>query len=103
MRAKRERRQEGPTSLLPLRLRKELEARARQTRRSPSVIVEMALRRYLAATGTRSEAWTQAQAYAQSNAQRLGIRSAQDIQRMIDEYRQGNFARYAPAHRRAAR
>lgn len=81
-------------------LRKVLEARAKQLRQPASQIVERAVRRYLTETGTRSAAWKRVRAYARKNAEAIGIRSEQDIQRAIDEYRQGNFAPYAPTHRR---
>jgi ribosomal protein L13 len=91
--------QQQPIALRP-QLRKVLEARAKQLRQPPSELVETAVRRYLSETGTRSAAWKRVRAYARKNAQAIGIRSTQDIQRAIDEYRQGNFAPHAPARRR---
>jgi hypothetical protein len=85
---------------LQAQLRKVLEARAKQLKQQPSQVIEAAVRRYLSGTGTRSVAWKGVRAYARKNARAIGIRSEQDIQRAIDEYRQGNFAPYVPARRR---
>lgn len=77
-----------------------LQVRAKELGQTPSAIVDTVLRRYLSESGTRSPDWKRARTYARKNAQRVGIRSERDIQRAIDEYRQGNFAPYAPARRR---
>lgn len=68
-----------------------LQVRAKELGQTPSAIVEIALRRYLSESGTRSAAWDRARTYARKNAERIGIRSEQDIQRAIDEYRRGDF------------
>lgn len=68
-------------SLLP-ELLAEAEKLAKEENRTRSELIREALRRYIA-----EKRWTELTRYARLKAAEMGIKSEEDIQRLVDEYR----------------
>jgi CopG family transcriptional regulator/antitoxin EndoAI len=68
---------------LPPQLLREAEKMAKKEGRTKSELFREALRRYLA-----EQSFRELQRYGASRARKLGIDAEEDIQRLIEEYRQ---------------
>jgi len=85
---------------LPPPLIKEVERVAKRQHQTTSELVRAALRQYLTDVEARRAAWKRARAYGTKKATELGIRTEDDVQRVIDEYRRGDLTPYVASPRR---
>lgn len=72
------------TISLPPQMGREAEQLARKEHRTKSELIREALRSYMA-----SQQWQALQRVASARARQKGVRTEQDVERVIDEYRRG--------------
>ena len=76
---------------------KEVQRLAKRQHQTTSELVRAALRRYV----DQNNAWREALAYGRKKAKEQGIRSEEDVYRIMDEIRHGlSSSRYAASGRR---
>mgnify|MGYP006245447767 CR=1 FL=1 len=80
------------TVSLPPALYTEIAALAEQQHQNLSELMRAALRQYLDDTRERRAAWKRARAYGRKKAKEQGIRSEEDVYRLMHDIRHGNDA-----------
>ncbi len=91
-----------PVSIsFPPPLLKEVERRAKKQHQTTSELVRAAIRQYLTDTAARDAAWQSTLAYGEKRAKALGIKSEEDVYRIVEEVRHGKPSpHHAPARHR---
>jgi len=88
------------TISLPPPLLKDVERLAKKQHQTTSELVREALRYYLTDTEERAAAWKRARAYGAKKARSLGLRTEEDVYRLLDELRHGAAPSPVAASRR---
>lgn len=83
------------TISLPTSLLKQVVRRAKRQQQTTSVLVSVALRRYLDEQAAQDALWRRLRAYGASKALYLGINTEADIQRLVDQHRLERYSRLA--------
>lgn len=85
---------------LPPQLLKEIERLAKRNKQTTGEVVQAALREFMAEERIRERCWKATRAYGTTQAKRLGIRTEEDVQAIMDELRYGRPQRHASSRRR---